>query len=141
MAPVYHSLSCQHFILFQRTYFAISNGFEPLPLPPHGSVLSAKLTYLNKYPRFILQWILLYYQLIPSSYVDLRLYFNPFNKVDRSQALVLLPHQDSNPEQKNQNLLCYRYTIGQFQRTYLLSSHIFNITNSLKNLTKICNFF
>lgn len=25
----------------------------------------------------------------------------------------MLPHQDSNPDKQNQNLMCYHYTIGQ----------------------------
>ena len=29
-APVYHSLSCQHFILFQRTFFVEYMGIEPI---------------------------------------------------------------------------------------------------------------
>ena len=41
-------------------FFAIDMGFEPTTSQPTRGVLTAELIYLNNYPKFKLQWILLY---------------------------------------------------------------------------------
>ena len=53
VAPVYHSLSCQHFISFQRTYFCDAIGIRTQTTHPLCGHSAVKLFHLNKYPRFI----------------------------------------------------------------------------------------